>query len=110
MLDRITSIRTELNVDAQVGSRPRPTRLESGVFLRNQNRAPLAAFTATDTGTAHRLLLNGSASEDPEGNAIVSYTWYANGNFTTPIATGVVAVLDSLRAPPSPRHIRSRCA
>jgi type II secretory pathway pseudopilin PulG len=91
VLDRITSVQVELFSDVDTNRRPEATRLASGVYLRNQNRAPVASFTATDTGTSHRLLLNGSASEDPEGNSLVSYTWYADGNFATPIASGVVA-------------------
>jgi type II secretory pathway pseudopilin PulG len=93
VLDRITSVQVELFSDVDTNRRPEATRLASGVFLRNQNRAPVASFTATDTGTAHRLLLNGSASEDPEGNGLVSYKWYADGNLDEgdEIASGVVA-------------------
>jgi type II secretory pathway pseudopilin PulG len=89
VLDRITSIQVQLFSDVDPTRRPEATRLASGVFLRNQNRAPVASFTATDTGTSHRLLLNGSASEDPEGNGLVDYSWYADGS-PTPIGTGVV--------------------
>jgi Tfp pilus assembly protein PilE len=87
VLDRITSVQVELFSDTDTTRRPEATRLASGVYLRNQNRAPVASFTATDTGTGHRLLLNGSASEDPEGNSLVAYTWYAGA---TQIGTGVV--------------------
>lgn len=78
-LESITSVQTELLVDANPGKAPLETRLASGVFLRNQNRAPLASFTAHDTGTGHRVLLNASASEDPEGNSLSPYVWSVNG-------------------------------
>lgn len=75
----INSIRSELFVDVNPGKEPLETRLASGVFLRNQNQAPSASFTATDTGTGHRVLLNGSASEDPEGSPLTRYIWTAAG-------------------------------
>ncbi|MEJ7787316.1 MAG: hypothetical protein WKF96_21140 [Solirubrobacteraceae bacterium] len=87
----VNSFRVEMLVDVNPGRSPLPSRLSSGVFLRNQNRAPIAAATATATGTEHRLLLNGSGSEDPEGSALVKYEWFADGSLTTPIATGPVA-------------------
>jgi type II secretory pathway pseudopilin PulG len=77
--ESISSVRSELFVDVNPGKQPLETRLASGVFLRNQNQAPTASFSATDTGTGHRVLLNGSASEDPEGNSLVQYIWSAAG-------------------------------
>ncbi len=86
----VYSIGIELLVDADPTRSPSASRLASGVFLRNQNQGPQAAGTATDTGTGHRLLLNGSASVDPEGGAIASYEWFADGDFTEPVAVGPV--------------------
>jgi len=77
--ESISSVRSELFVDANPGKAPLETKLASGVFLRNQNRAPVPSFSATDTGTGHRVLLNASASEDPEGNALSPYVWSVNG-------------------------------
>ena len=69
------------------------TDLKSGVFLRNQNRAPVASCTAQYAGTGKQVALNGSASEDPEGFNMKTYKWYADGKLTDPPdATGVVAV------------------
>ena len=56
--------------------------LGSGVFLRNQNRAPVASCTAQRAGTGKQIALNGSASEDPEGFNLKEYKWYANGQTT----------------------------
>ena len=89
-LTRITSVRTELYVDVNPAKAPAASKLASGVFLRNQNRAPVASYTATYTGTARRVLLNGSASEDPEGHNLESFEWYLAGS-DTKIADGVVA-------------------
>ena len=54
-----------------------------GVFLRNQNRRPQASFSATTT--AQGIVLNGSASLDPEGQP-PRYQWYDNG---TLVGTGI---------------------
>lgn len=87
----ITRVRTDLFVDINPGDAPSATKLTSGVFLRNQNRAPVAAFTATYTGTGRRVLLNGSASEDPEGHPLKSYDWYLTTDTDTPIASDIIS-------------------
>lgn len=69
----ITEIRASLFVDATPGRVPGETELETSVFLRNQNRAPSARFTAAVSGLA--ILLNGSGSSDPEQKAL-EYYWY----------------------------------
>jgi hypothetical protein len=71
--------------------RPAAVTLGSGVFLRNQNRKPIADCTALPTGNGRQVALNGSASEDPEGFNLKTYTWYVNGVKITSI-TGVVGV------------------
>lgn len=70
----ISSVRTTLILDLKPGSASGENTLSTGVFLRNQNRSPIAAFTATPTGNRH-VLLNGSESYDPEGEPL-SYAWY----------------------------------
>ena len=51
--------------------------LQTGVYLRNQNRSPSALFSAVPTGLRH-VLLNGSTSSDPEGDPL-DYHWFVNG-------------------------------
>jgi prepilin-type N-terminal cleavage/methylation domain-containing protein len=70
----VSFIRTTVYVDRRPGSAPGESTLSTGVFLRNQNRPPVAAFTATITGNRH-VLLNGSPSSDPEGQPL-TYAWY----------------------------------
>lgn len=82
-LTAITTIHTDLWVDADVTREPPETKLSSGVFLRNQNRAPVASFTAVPS--AQGIVLNGSASYDPEGEEL-EYVWYDGA---TKVGTGI---------------------
>jgi prepilin-type N-terminal cleavage/methylation domain-containing protein len=76
-LTAITEIGATLYVDVNASTRPpAETSLQASVFLRNQNRSPIASFTADVTGTT--VILNGSASLDPEGRALELY-WYDAG-------------------------------
>jgi type II secretory pathway component PulJ len=88
-LDRITAVHTTLFIDVNPGSKPTETTLESGVFLRNQNRFPNARFTLVKDG-ARLLRLNASTSDDPEGKNL-EYRWYdATTSPPTPIGEGVL--------------------
>jgi prepilin-type N-terminal cleavage/methylation domain-containing protein len=69
----ITEVGTTLWVDVNPGAPPLETSLQTSVFLRNQNRSPVAVFTATLNGTS--IVLNGSSSDDPEARAL-QYFWY----------------------------------
>ena len=83
----ITSMSVALYVDDDPAELPKEILLRSGVFLRNQNRPPKAAFTAVASSGAH-VTLNGSASSDPEGNPL-TYTWQ-DGSTTLPQTGAVV--------------------
>lgn len=74
---QITSLKLNLFMNADPNARAREVALQTGVFLRNQNRAPSAMYTATVVGVRH-VLLNGSGSSDPEGQPL-DFHWYANG-------------------------------
>jgi prepilin-type N-terminal cleavage/methylation domain-containing protein len=69
----INSIGIQLFLDTTPGKAPSETTLNSGVFLRNQNRRPTAAFTAIASASGH-VQLNGSNSIDPEGE-LLTYEW-----------------------------------
>jgi len=70
----ITLIHTQLFLDADPLHGPAETSLSTGVFLRNQNRRPQAAFSA-ETAVPGSIVLNGSTSQDPEGEPL-QYAWY----------------------------------
>jgi hypothetical protein len=95
-LATITRVAIALWMDPTPGTGPAERTLASGVYLRNQNRAPTASFTATPIANQH-VILNGAASEDPDGQYLV-YDWYAGG---VPIGRGTV--LDY--AAPSPGQV-----
>ena len=78
---RITNIGAQLYVDVNPGKAPAELRVVSSIFLRNQNEAPVADFTATAGGT-RAVILNASASTDPEGRTL-AYDWFrGNGTIT----------------------------
>jgi prepilin-type N-terminal cleavage/methylation domain-containing protein len=97
-LDDISAIRADLTVDVNPGKSPAAVSLGTGVFLRNQNRRPVASCTAPIyAGTGTQIALNGSGSEDPEGFNLKVYRWFVDGRElldppVSPDATGVVAV------------------
>lgn len=72
-LTAITEVGTTIWVDANPGAPPLETSLQTSVFLRNQNRSPVAVFTTSLSGSS--VILNGSSSDDPEGRAL-QYYWY----------------------------------
>jgi prepilin-type N-terminal cleavage/methylation domain-containing protein len=73
----ITSVKVNLFMNEEPRLRAREVSLRTGVFLRNQNRAPVAEFTATVVGVRH-VLLNGSSSYEPDGQPL-DFHWYADG-------------------------------
>ena len=86
-LATITSIDMHLYVDTNPGKAPVESALNSGVFLRNQNRRPIASFTAIP-GVGGHVQLNGSGSSDPEGG-LLSYQW-KDGATVIPLSGPVV--------------------
>jgi len=81
---RITQVRSQMYVDPTPGTGPVETRLGSGVTLRNQNRVPVARADIKVTSiVSHTAVLNGSASEDPEGMPL-TYQWYIDPPATLP--------------------------
>src|SRR5205085_2595897 len=72
-LQDITTVRMALWVDPTPGTGARETQLHTGVFLRNENRRPVADCAAAATGNMH-VSLNGSRSSDPEGGGL-TFAW-----------------------------------
>ena len=67
----ISRVRVDLHVDPDPARAPRAAHLSTALFLRNQNREPVANFTITGLNTTTRLIdLNGSASADPESQQV----------------------------------------
>jgi type II secretory pathway pseudopilin PulG len=82
---QVTEVTVELYTDTSLTRPPGAQRLSTTIFLRNENRSPTATFTATLTGNKH-VLLNASASADPDGDDL-TYIWYDG---STQIGTGVL--------------------
>ncbi len=74
-LTDISRISVELRIVDKAKTAPAAV-VQTGVFLRNQNRRPVAAFSAVRS--AQGIALNGSASYDPEGDPL-TYNWYDGG-------------------------------
>jgi prepilin-type N-terminal cleavage/methylation domain-containing protein len=93
-LSAISAIRADVVVDVNPDKSPTAVSLGTGVFLRNQNRKPVASCTTPIyTGNGQQVALNGSGSEDPEGFNLKEYHWFLDGS-TTPLTDvkGVVGV------------------
>jgi prepilin-type N-terminal cleavage/methylation domain-containing protein len=72
-VSQITTAEPTLFIDVNPGHRPGETQLTSALSLRNVNRQPIAAFTATQVNG--HVKLNASESLDPGGLAL-SYKWW----------------------------------
>jgi type II secretory pathway pseudopilin PulG len=74
---RVSQIHVNLMVDIDVAHKPRATTIATGILLRNQNRVPVAKMTWV-VSPAQGIVLNGSASVDPEGQPL-KYCWVDTG-------------------------------
>jgi type II secretory pathway pseudopilin PulG len=75
---QVIGVEPDLYLNVNPGqSHPGETQLASSLDLRNENRPPLAAFTATEVGSSRVVELNGSQSTDPDGLAL-TYKWWDN--------------------------------
>jgi prepilin-type N-terminal cleavage/methylation domain-containing protein len=87
---RVTTITIQLYVDPNPGIQPAEQRVESAIYLRNQNEPPVAAGTATQSGRT--VILNATPSYDPEGRTLL-YDWVVGPNAVS---------LDTNSTPPEP--------
>jgi type II secretory pathway pseudopilin PulG len=77
-LAKIKSVEADIFINVKPASaHPGETELKDGVLLRNSLGPPVARFTVTVVGN-HQVLLNGSASSDPNGQPLI-YQWYMDG-------------------------------
>jgi prepilin-type N-terminal cleavage/methylation domain-containing protein len=84
--DKIVGVNTALYIDTTPVGGPPELKVNTSVFLRNQNQAPVAVIASSTVSSASRtILLNASGSSDYEGRTL-SYYWFlgAMPNATTP--------------------------
>jgi hypothetical protein len=72
-VSQITTVEPKLFIDVNPGHRPGESQLTSAISLRNVNRQPIAAFTATAVN--EHVKLNASESRDP-GGLTLTYKWW----------------------------------
>jgi prepilin-type N-terminal cleavage/methylation domain-containing protein len=77
LTSQITSVDPTVYTDLAPGGEPGERVVNTTIYMRNQNRSPVASFTATEVGK-HSVYLNASESADPNGLAL-SYRWWDNG-------------------------------
>jgi type II secretory pathway pseudopilin PulG len=93
-LSKITGVHVSIFLDVNPTRPPAETRISTGVFLRNQNQAPTAAFTISPAGNG-RFLMNAANSSDPEGRTL-GYFWYrgATPSYANAVSTGACNAAD----------------
>ena len=75
--DEITEVSSQVFVDTTPNRLPAEVDLQTSVFLRNQNRAPTAVFSAVSM-PGGGVFLNASESTDPEEKALTFQWWDAD--------------------------------
>jgi type II secretory pathway pseudopilin PulG len=84
---QVRRVEVSLFVDTTIGRDPKETRLQSGIFLRNANHAPVPTFSFSVTGNG-QLMLDATSSTDDEGERL-QYAWKVDGA-PIPPATALV--------------------
>jgi len=73
--DQVVDISAQTLIDTTPGTGAAELRVLSGVYLRNQNQAPVASLASTPSSTSRTIVLNGSGSTDFEGRTL-NYYWF----------------------------------
>ena len=71
---RIRTVGMDLLIDDDLTKRPQEARVTSGVYLRNQNERPVVDAKSRPSGS-RQVILNASASFDPEGRNL-RFHWF----------------------------------
>ena len=87
--DKITEVSAQLFVDTTPTRLPAEVDLQTTVFLRNQNRAPTAIFSATSM-PGGSIFLNASESQDPEEKALTFEWWDGSLSPEKKVGEGIV--------------------
>ena len=87
--DKITEVSAQLFVDTTPTRLPSEVDLQTTVFLRNQNRAPTALFSATSM-PGGSIFLNASESQDPEEKALTFEWWDGSLSPEQKVGEGIV--------------------
>jgi prepilin-type N-terminal cleavage/methylation domain-containing protein len=74
---QLNGVEVDLFLNPRPGSAPGETELKSAIYLRNSNAPPTSSFTISQVNG--HVLLNGSQSADPNGQAL-TYQWSLDGS------------------------------
>jgi type II secretory pathway pseudopilin PulG len=86
MLARVKRLSMEIFVDEDPGKSPAESRLATAIYFRNQNAKPTAALSTPVPQSPQRILVNASASSDPDADRLF-YRWCYFGPGVTPSAS-----------------------
>jgi type II secretory pathway pseudopilin PulG len=87
--DEVTEVSVQVFVDTTPTRLPAEVDLQTSVYLRNQNRAPTAIFSATSM-PGGGIFLNASESTDPEEKALTFEWWDASLTPIKKVGEGIV--------------------
>jgi hypothetical protein len=99
--DQVVGISSQLLVDTTPGYNAPELRVISGVYLRNQNQAPVATFVATRSSTSRTIVLNAAGSTDYEGRTL-DYYWFKTA---LPAAASIDCAHPTVTGSVSPRTL-----
>ncbi|MEY2516414.1 MAG: hypothetical protein QOJ89_3772 [bacterium] len=99
--DQVVNIGALLVVDATPGTSTPELRVQSGVYLRNQNQAPVASFATTPSSSSRTVVLNASGSSDFEGRTL-DYYWFKQ---VMPAAASIDCAHPTVSGSGSPRTL-----